>query len=162
MEDRDISDVRTRGDRARQGSLSELVAGTIGRRIVSGHYKPGETLPTEPRIQEEFVPQVEAAKWNAMDEDRRKEYVAALVEHGTARLEIHLRAPGVFEAKTFRVKRFRILLTPEMIGPDGQVTVTWNGKVVTKRPPRSRQVLAAEFAEHFDRSFLPVAEMMVP
>jgi len=34
--------------------LSEMVAGTIGRRIVSGKYMPGETLPTEPRIQEEF------------------------------------------------------------------------------------------------------------
>lgn len=31
-----------------------MVAGTIGRRIVSGRYLPGETLPTEPRIQEEF------------------------------------------------------------------------------------------------------------
>jgi pimeloyl-ACP methyl ester carboxylesterase len=121
-----------------------------------------EVLDLDPRIREEFVPRVEAEKWNGMDEDGRKEYVAALVEHGTARLEIHMRAPGVFEAKTFRVKRFRILLTPQMIGPDGQVTVTWNGKVVTKKPPRSRQVLAAEFAEHFDRSFLPVAEMMVP
>jgi DNA-binding FadR family transcriptional regulator len=38
----------------RHGSLSDAVAGTIGRRIVSGQYKPGETLPTEPRIQEEF------------------------------------------------------------------------------------------------------------
>ena len=34
--------------------LSEIVAGTIGRRIVSGQYLPGDTLPTEPRIQEEF------------------------------------------------------------------------------------------------------------
>lgn len=34
--------------------LSEMVAGTIGRRIVSGKYMPGDTLPTEPRIQEEF------------------------------------------------------------------------------------------------------------
>ncbi len=40
--------------RSREGSLSELVAGTIGRRIVSGRHKPGETLPTEPQIQEEF------------------------------------------------------------------------------------------------------------
>lgn len=40
--------------RGRDGSLSEIVARTIGRRIVSGQYKPGETLPTEPRIQEEF------------------------------------------------------------------------------------------------------------
>jgi DNA-binding FadR family transcriptional regulator len=40
--------------RDRQGSLSDMVAGTIGRRIVSGRYAPGTTLPTEPRIQEEF------------------------------------------------------------------------------------------------------------
>ena len=31
-----------------------MVAGTIGRRIVSGKYMPGETLPTEPKIQQEF------------------------------------------------------------------------------------------------------------
>ena len=31
-----------------------MVAGAIGRRIVAGEYPPGETLPTEPRIQEEF------------------------------------------------------------------------------------------------------------
>jgi len=37
-----------------QGSLSEKVAGAIGRRIVSAHYRPGDTLPTEPRIQVEF------------------------------------------------------------------------------------------------------------
>src|SRR6185295_7683431 len=40
--------------RARQGSLSDKVAGTIGRRIVSGKYRPSDILPTEPRIQEEF------------------------------------------------------------------------------------------------------------
>jgi DNA-binding FadR family transcriptional regulator len=40
--------------RSGQGSLSEMVAGTIGRRIMSGQHRPGETLPTEPRIQEEF------------------------------------------------------------------------------------------------------------
>src|SRR5689334_3137788 len=38
----------------RQENLSEKVAGTIGRRIVSGQYKPGEILPTEPKVQAEF------------------------------------------------------------------------------------------------------------
>ena len=38
----------------RQGNLSDTVATTIGRRIVSGEYKPGDTLPTEPNIQQEF------------------------------------------------------------------------------------------------------------
>ena len=34
--------------------LSEMVAGTIGKRIVTGQYKPGDTLPTEPEVQAEF------------------------------------------------------------------------------------------------------------
>jgi DNA-binding FadR family transcriptional regulator len=34
--------------------LSEKVAAALGRRIVSGKYLPGETLPTEPRMQKEF------------------------------------------------------------------------------------------------------------
>ena len=38
----------------RQLRLSEMVAGTIGKRIVTGQYKPGDTLPTEPAVQAEF------------------------------------------------------------------------------------------------------------
>ena len=38
----------------RQENLSEKVAGMIGKRIVSGQYKPGEVLPTEPKVQAEF------------------------------------------------------------------------------------------------------------
>lgn len=34
--------------------LSEMIAGTIGRRIVSGKYAVGDTLPTELKIQEDF------------------------------------------------------------------------------------------------------------
>jgi GntR family transcriptional regulator, galactonate operon transcriptional repressor len=34
--------------------LSDMVAGTIGRRIVSGKYMPGDTLPTELRIRADF------------------------------------------------------------------------------------------------------------
>lgn len=40
--------------RGQTGNLSEFVAGTIGRRIVTGRHRPGETLPTEPQIQAEF------------------------------------------------------------------------------------------------------------
>ena len=46
--------MRTGNDRKGQGSLSESVARSLGRRIVSGQYEPGDTLPTEPQIQEEF------------------------------------------------------------------------------------------------------------
>ncbi|BCP54257.1 GntR family transcriptional regulator [Kaistia sp. 32K] len=40
--------------RDRTGSLSDHVAAELGRRIVSGVYNPGDTLPTEPMVQEEF------------------------------------------------------------------------------------------------------------
>jgi DNA-binding FadR family transcriptional regulator len=40
--------------RERSGSLSDRVAAELGRRIVSGVYNPGDTLPTEPMVQEEF------------------------------------------------------------------------------------------------------------
>ena len=40
--------------RERAGSLSDKVAAELGRRIVSGVYNPGDTLPTEPKVQEEF------------------------------------------------------------------------------------------------------------
>lgn len=42
------------GARERAGSLSEMVASVVGRRIVTGSFQPGDTLPTEPRLQEEF------------------------------------------------------------------------------------------------------------
>ena len=38
----------------RQEKLSEMVASSLGRRIVSGRYRPGDTLPIEPKIQQEF------------------------------------------------------------------------------------------------------------
>lgn len=42
------------GGRERPGSLSDRVAAEIGRRIVAGRYAPGDTLPTEPKVQAEF------------------------------------------------------------------------------------------------------------
>ncbi|MEX0853913.1 MAG: FadR/GntR family transcriptional regulator [Bauldia sp.] len=38
----------------RQEGRTEAVAGVLGRRIVAGRYHPGEALPTEPEMQEEF------------------------------------------------------------------------------------------------------------
>jgi len=40
--------------RHRSGSLSDRVAAEIGRRIVTGQFGPGDSLPTEPKLQEEF------------------------------------------------------------------------------------------------------------
>jgi GntR family transcriptional regulator, galactonate operon transcriptional repressor len=49
-----VADPPVGGPLPRVERLSEMVAGAIGRRIVSGTYQPGDTLPTEPKIQQEF------------------------------------------------------------------------------------------------------------
>jgi DNA-binding FadR family transcriptional regulator len=53
-EEAEILSERVIAARGRGGRLPEMVAAEIGRRIVLGEYQPGQTLPTEPRIQEEF------------------------------------------------------------------------------------------------------------
>jgi GntR family galactonate operon transcriptional repressor len=54
MESKTIRELTVPAQGDRRGNLSEMVAGSIGRRIVSGEFKPGDLLPTEPRIQAEF------------------------------------------------------------------------------------------------------------
>ena len=44
---------------------------------------------------------------------------------------------------------------------DGALEVTVNGKTRKRKPKPNKQVLLREFAERFDRTFLPVAETIV-
>ena len=75
--------------------------------------------------------------------------------------------------KTYIIRRL-LLLIPTLLGitlivflsmqaiPGDPVEVSWNGRTVRRRPRPSRLVLLTEFAERFDRTFLPIAEMRVP
>ena len=60
------------------------------------------------------------------------------------------------------MKKFRLLLTADMCGPDGAVEVQWAGKVHKRKAAPSSTVLLREFVERLDRTFLPVAEVTVP
>ena len=97
-----------------------------------------------------------------MDEEARRRYVAGEVEKRTARLEVACLAPGRFEATSKGVRRFRLRLPVEMLEAEKGVTVTWNGRTISKPAPRSAAVLLADFVERLDRRFLPVAEVTVP
>ncbi len=55
----------------------------------------------------------------------------------------------------------RILLTQEMYDPKKPVSVKFDRRVKKFRPKVSRELLLSEFAERFDRTFLPVAEVEV-
>jgi len=101
-------------------------------------------------------------EWSRMGPDLQRAYAAKQAETRTARLEIRMESPGVFVVSSTDVKRFRLLLTREMIAPDGSVAVKFNKRRIKKRPKESKQVLLQEFAERFERTFLPTYEVVVP
>jgi dienelactone hydrolase len=92
---------------------------------------------------------------------QRRMVVDQSIEH-TARLQVSMTAPGRFRAEGKGCKRFRLLLTPQMIGADGSAEVVFAGKTSKLKPKPDAAVLLREFVERFDRRFLPVAVVDVP
>ncbi|HEX5137150.1 MAG TPA: hypothetical protein VFY93_09270 [Planctomycetota bacterium] len=113
-------------------------------------------------VREDVTPQVDARKWQGMDDAARRLFVAAAADKATARLEAEWKGPGDFAVKSSGVRAFRLLLTDEMFDPKSPVRVTWNGRAVTRKVAPSRETLLLDFVERFDRTFLPVAEQQVP
>jgi poly(3-hydroxybutyrate) depolymerase len=120
-----------------------------------------EALDLESFVEEDpKIPQ--PAGWDRMEESARRKYVEAEVDKRTARIEVVRTAPGRFQAKAKGVARARLLLTSGAIGEETSVAVTWNGTLVHRKVTPSAAVLLKEFVERVDRSFLPVAEVVLP
>jgi len=113
-------------------------------------------------VKEKFQPRVDARRWGGLDQLGQRRYMDAVVAKRTARLEARIAGKGQFIVKTERVKKFRLLLTAGMFDPAQPVVVTWNGRKRRIRAKPSTRILLEEFAERFDRTFLPVAEVRVP
>jgi len=131
---------------------------------VAGEARSGwaEILAFEPGVQETFDLRVGQGQWDRLDEAGKRAFVLDQAIQHTARLQCTMTAPGKFTLTGRGVQRARLLLTDAMLGPDGKVTVQWQGRAVVKKPARSAKVLLTEFAERFDRTFLPVAEVLLP
>lgn len=121
-----------------------------------------EVLAHQKSIQEAFALRVAPARWNALSEDGRRRAVQAEADRRTARLEVRRTGVGRYEAKGSGVKRFRLLLTQADFEPGERVEVRFNGRRYRRRVEASAAILLREFAERFDRTFLPVAEVVVP
>lgn len=121
-----------------------------------------EILSVHRDVKESFTPRVDARRWGGLDEMGQRKYMDALVAKRTARLEARITGKGQFTVKSKRVKKFRLLLTAGMFDPGEPVVVTWNGRKRRIRVKPSTRILLEEFAERFDRTFLPVAEVRVP
>jgi len=129
------------------------------RRLGAAHWVDITAVSRE--VREAFTPKVVAREWNALGDEGRRHHVLKAAAQRTARLEVTMAAPGVFEATSHGVKRFRLLLTPDMIHGQERVHVRWNGRVRKKKARPSKRVLLEHFVERFDTGFLPIAEVSV-
>jgi dienelactone hydrolase len=121
-----------------------------------------EILAVKSSVKDKFTPRVDGNRWGGLDAMGQRRYMDALVKERTARLEARWIGKGRFVVKSSGVRRFRLLLSEGMFDPAEPVEVTWNGRKRRTRVKPSARVLAEDFAERFDRTFLPVAEIRVP
>ena len=84
------------------------------------------------------------------------------MREGTARLQAELLGPGEFAVEDRGIEQFRLLLTADMLGPDGKVTIKWRGHRLEKQTRPEVLPFLLEFAERFDRTFLLTAEVVLP
>lgn len=107
-------------------------------------------------------PQVDARRWQRMDEARQVAYLLDALADYTARLEVTDRGRGRFQADGFGITSFELLLREEQLGRDGKVEVKLGRRTVKKQVEPSARVLLEDFVERFDRTRLPVARVVVP
>lgn len=120
-----------------------------------------EVLEHGPNVKEDFTPKVSAAGWASKSENEKRLYLIAEAEKRTARLQVERGAGGRYSATSTSVKRWRILLEAQDLDAKQELVVTWNGDSNKQRPRPSAFVLLEEFAERFDRTFVPVAELQL-
>ncbi len=121
-----------------------------------------EILRTSGDVKETFRPTVQAKTWNRMDDNEKRLYLHDLAVKKTATLRVTMTEPGRFVANSRGVKKFRLLLTPEMFKEGESVVVRFKGRELKRKARPHAKVLLQEFAERFDRTFLPVASITVP
>lgn len=120
-----------------------------------------EVLQATDRVKE--IPPIRVdRRWSSMTDEQRRVFLANYIEDRTARVEARHKGRGVFEIEAKDARRIRLLLSPEMIGHDGHVDVRWNTRRIKRSVKPDPQILLVEFAERFDRTFLPVAELKLP
>lgn len=121
-----------------------------------------EITGVEKEIVEDVTRLLPGLNWKSLDASAQRARTLRELEKHTARLELVRTEPGRFGAKSSGVTSFRLLLTREMLGPNGLVEVRWKARTFARTAIADERVLLAEFVERFDPSFLPVAELCFP
>lgn len=116
----------------------------------------------EAKVAVDVAPPVNADQWNRLDEAGKRALLLDRLGDYTARLVVQDKGQGRFVADGKLVKSFDLRLTATQLGKDGACEVRWQNRAVRKKVIPDAAVLVREFAERFDRTFLPVAIVVVP
>lgn len=140
-------------------SAVAMTAGRPPAGHASGRAFYAEILAVKSTVVEEPKLRVTKAQWDAMDDDRKRQWMSEEAEKATARLEVAFQGKGTFSVKSTGVTKARILCTAMMADPKEAAVVNYNGKTQRHPVKWDAAVLLSEFVERFDRAFLPVAEI---
>ncbi len=122
-----------------------------------------EITAFEKQIEEEFQPVIPVNEWKALDAAGQRARMMKEADKRTARLELKREGPGKFTAVGSGVSGFRLLLTQSMLGPKNSVQLKWQAKLIApKSVVLDKAIALGDFAERFDRTWIPVAECRVP
>jgi dienelactone hydrolase len=116
----------------------------------------------EPRVSVEVQPAVNADTWQRLDEAGKRAFLLDRLADYTARLVVQDKDQGHFVADSKLVKSFELLLSSPRVGKDGAVEVRWQNRTIRKKTAPDTTVLLEDFAERFDRTFLPVVRVAIP
>jgi hypothetical protein len=120
-----------------------------------------EVLATTKQVQENFRIKVTPEEYKRWEKKGKHLLLIQEAEKHTGRVEASMIGTGRFKVKARYVRKVRILLTGKMFERGKPVEVTFNGRKRKATPLCSKRVLVPEFAERFDRTFLPVAKVDV-
>jgi predicted esterase len=126
-----------------------------------------ECITAKKDVQEEFRPSLKESEHAALDAEGLRRFLIEAADERTGRVAARITGPATFELDATGVTKVRLVLTDELLGFDGSDRKAWplqvrtGPRTQTLRARRDTRVLLEEFAERFDRRFLPTASVEV-
>jgi len=121
-----------------------------------GWARPGRY---EKEVKDSFAIEVGPGEWDGWDHERRVRHILDLADARTAQLRVERAADGVLRVAGERLQGAFLLLPAAYLAAQPKITLESGGKTKRLQPRASAKVLLLDFAERFDRTFLPVAEI---
>jgi len=121
-----------------------------------------EITAFEGKVAVDVAPAISASQWERLDEAGKRALLLDRLGDHTARLAVQDKGQGRFVAEGKLVKSFELRLTAAQLGKEGACEVRWQNRTLRKKVIPDAAVLVRDFVERFDRTFLPVAIVVVP